>query len=119
MAAPTQTTIFPFIMDALPGGTFMRLFFLALVAIPLVLAPVFTKPADNDEPKPVEKKKLRVVVFGGHPDDPESGCGGLIALLRKDGHEVIAAYATPAIVEGRIYLRTAGHLYCFGIAKKK
>jgi hypothetical protein len=26
-------------------------------------------------------KKLRVVVFGGHPDDPESGAGGLIATL--------------------------------------
>ena len=25
------------------------------------------------------------------------------------------AYATPAIVDGRIYLRTAGHLYCFGL----
>lgn len=24
------------------------------------------------------------------------------------------AYATPALVDGRIYLRTAGHLYCFG-----
>jgi outer membrane protein assembly factor BamB len=24
------------------------------------------------------------------------------------------AYATPAIVDGRIYLRTSGHLYCFG-----
>ena len=24
-------------------------------------------------------------------------------------------YATPAIVDGRIYLRTAGHLYCFGL----
>ncbi|MEC7556867.1 MAG: PQQ-binding-like beta-propeller repeat protein, partial [Planctomycetota bacterium] len=22
-------------------------------------------------------------------------------------------YATPAIVDGRIYLRTNGHLYCF------
>lgn len=28
------------------------------------------------------------------------------------GEEV---YATPAIVDGRIYLRTAGHLYCFGL----
>ena len=72
----------------------MRLLFFALVAIPLLLGPVFPEPADKDEPKPVEKKKLRVVVFGAHPDDPESGCGGLIALLRKDGHEVIAAYAT-------------------------
>jgi len=23
-------------------------------------------------------------------------------------------YATPAIADGRIYLRTVGHLYCFG-----
>ena len=37
-------------------------------------------------------KKLRVVVFGGHPDDPESGAGGLIALLTGQGHEVICAY---------------------------
>lgn len=28
-------------------------------------------------------------------------------------------YATPAIVDGRIYLRTAGHLYCFGLPMKK
>lgn len=40
------------------------------------------------------RDKLRVVVFGAHPDDPESGCGGLIALLTKAGHEVVVAYAT-------------------------
>jgi outer membrane protein assembly factor BamB len=28
-------------------------------------------------------------------------------------------YATPAIVDGRIYLRTAGHLYCFGTGASK
>ncbi|MBI1916595.1 MAG: PQQ-binding-like beta-propeller repeat protein [Planctomycetes bacterium] len=28
-------------------------------------------------------------------------------------------YATPAIAKGRIYLRTAGHLYCFGLPPKK
>ena len=26
-------------------------------------------------------------------------------------------YATPALVQGRVYLRTAGHLYCFGEAR--
>jgi LmbE family N-acetylglucosaminyl deacetylase len=39
-------------------------------------------------------KKLKVVVFGGHPDDPESGAGGLIATLTKQGHEVICGYGT-------------------------
>jgi outer membrane protein assembly factor BamB len=38
-------------------------------------------------------------------------------VSRSDlGEEV---YATPAITEGRIYLRTAGHLYCFGVGGKK
>ncbi|MDR3403518.1 MAG: PIG-L family deacetylase [Chthoniobacter sp.] len=43
---------------------------------------------------PEVKQKLRVVVFGGHPDDPESGAGGLIATLTRAGHEVICAYGT-------------------------
>jgi LmbE family N-acetylglucosaminyl deacetylase len=38
--------------------------------------------------------KMRVVVFGAHPDDPESGCGGLITMLTQAGHEVIVGYAT-------------------------
>ena len=29
------------------------------------------------------------------------------------------AYATPALVDGRIYVRTAGHLYCFGLTDAK
>jgi hypothetical protein len=27
------------------------------------------------------------------------------------------AYASPAIVDGRIFVRTSGHLYCFGLPK--
>ncbi len=38
-------------------------------------------------------------------------------LAKSDLEE--ATYATPAIADGRIYLRTSGHLYCFGIAEKK
>ena len=72
----------------------MRISLCSVLLASLVLAPAFFEPAGTDERKPAEKRKLRVVVFGAHPDDPESGCGGLIALLRKDGHEVIAAYAT-------------------------
>jgi LmbE family N-acetylglucosaminyl deacetylase len=43
---------------------------------------------------PAAAPKLRIVVFGGHPDDPESGCGGLIAQLSRAGHDVIVAYGT-------------------------
>ena len=39
-------------------------------------------------------KRLKVVIFGGHPDDPESGAGGLAAMLTRQGHEVILAYGT-------------------------
>jgi LmbE family N-acetylglucosaminyl deacetylase len=46
-----------------------------------------------EEPDPAGKR-LRIVVFGGHPDDPESGAGGLIALLSRQGHDVIVAYGT-------------------------
>jgi LmbE family N-acetylglucosaminyl deacetylase len=41
---------------------------------------------------PAERKKI--VVVGGHPDDPESGMGGTIAQLVKTGHEVTLMYFT-------------------------
>lgn len=47
-------------------------------------------------------KKLRVMVFGTHPDDPESGAGGLILQLTKAGHDVHVAYAV-TYRQGRTY----------------
>lgn len=41
-----------------------------------------------------EVKKRRIVVFGGHTEDPAFGCGGLIARLTKAGHEVLVASAS-------------------------
>lgn len=38
--------------------------------------------------------KAKVVVVGGHPDDPESGCGGTIARYTDLGHEVVILYLT-------------------------
>lgn len=50
-----------------------------------------TRPdAMHSQPRP-DAKKLRVVVVGSHPEDPMFACGGLIAKLASDGHEVIVA----------------------------
>jgi LmbE family N-acetylglucosaminyl deacetylase len=41
-----------------------------------------------------DSAKAKIVCVGGHPDDPESGCGGTIAKLRSAGHEVTIIYLT-------------------------
>ncbi len=38
------------------------------------------------------ESRLRVVVVGGHPGDPEYGCGGTIARYTGAGHVVTVAY---------------------------
>ncbi len=43
---------------------------------------------------PGPNRKLKVVVAGGHPDDPESACGGTIALYSGLGQEVAVLYLT-------------------------
>jgi LmbE family N-acetylglucosaminyl deacetylase len=37
---------------------------------------------------------LKVVCVGGHPDDPESGCGGTLAAYAAQGHRVSVVYLT-------------------------
>jgi LmbE family N-acetylglucosaminyl deacetylase len=38
--------------------------------------------------------KLKIVVAGAHPDDPESACGGTMARYADRGHDVVALYLT-------------------------
>lgn len=38
------------------------------------------------------RKKMKLVVCGGHPGDPEYGCGGTVARLTALGHEVVLLY---------------------------
>ncbi|MBW8770682.1 MAG: PIG-L family deacetylase, partial [Gemmatimonadetes bacterium] len=47
--------------------------------------------AARAEPAP---EKLSVVCIGGHPDDPESGCGGTLARYAAAGHRVTIVYLT-------------------------
>ncbi len=39
-------------------------------------------------------ERLKIVVAGAHPDDPESGCGGTIARYVDIGHKVVNMYLT-------------------------
>lgn len=39
-------------------------------------------------------KRLKIVCVGGHPDDPESGCGGTLSRYAADGHNVTVIYLT-------------------------
>jgi LmbE family N-acetylglucosaminyl deacetylase len=49
-------------------------------------------PAEAEEtPK---NTRLKVLVAGAHPDDPESGCGGTIARYTDRDHEVAVLYLT-------------------------
>jgi outer membrane protein assembly factor BamB len=73
----------------------------------------------------------RVSGQSGYFSSPVAGDGKIYLLSQKGELSVISAepewqqlsrsdfqeeaYATPAISEGRIYLRTTRHLYCFGL----
>jgi LmbE family N-acetylglucosaminyl deacetylase len=62
----------------------------AAVAVSMPLA---QSAADQMPRQPhAAKPKLKVVVTGGHPGDPEYGCGGTIACYSDLGHEVVLLY---------------------------
>ena len=52
----------------------------------------------RDEPiaaaSQIKPGSLKVVCVGAHPDDPESGCGGTLALYSAQGHRVTVIYLT-------------------------
>jgi LmbE family N-acetylglucosaminyl deacetylase len=51
------------------------------------------QPAHASQPAE-PARRLKLIVVGGHPDDPESGCGGTMARYADLGHEVVALYLT-------------------------
>ena len=48
--------------------------------------------AQNSSGSPQPARKNKIVVTGGHPGDPEYGCGGTVARLTALGHEVVLLY---------------------------
>jgi LmbE family N-acetylglucosaminyl deacetylase len=63
----------------------------------------FVKAAGSNTIDHKEDKKLNVVCVGAHPDDPESGCGGVLSLYAAAGHKVSIVYLTrgEAGIEGK------------------
>lgn len=54
------------------------------------LANVVAQTSSTNKAQPDRKHKI--VVTGGHPGDPEYGCGGTVARLTSMGHEVVLLY---------------------------
>jgi LmbE family N-acetylglucosaminyl deacetylase len=54
-------------------------------------------------------RKLNIVCTGGHPDDPESGCGGTLTRYAELGHAVTIVYLTrgEAGIAGQSHERAA------------
>jgi LmbE family N-acetylglucosaminyl deacetylase len=54
-------------------------------------------------------KKMKIVCVGGHPDDPESICGGTLAKFAAAGHDVTIIYLTrgEAGIEGKSHNEAA------------
>lgn len=68
---------------------------LRLLATPVGLAAIGVNPLGvfgGETTRPAHR--LKVLVAGGHPDDPESGCGGTIARYVGAGHDVVVLYLT-------------------------
>ena len=53
-----------------------------------------TLPSLLFSPKASAGGGKKIVCIGGHPDDPESGCGGTLAKLRNARHDVTIIYLT-------------------------
>jgi LmbE family N-acetylglucosaminyl deacetylase len=63
------------------------------------------------------QRKLKVVVAGGHPGDPEYGCGGTVARYADAGHDVVLLYLNrgekscpekPSAASANVRVREAG-----------
>ena len=57
-----------------------------------VPAAAIATPARADAAPGTVQEKLKVIVAGGHPGDPEYGCGGTVARYTQAGHAVALLY---------------------------
>lgn len=70
--------------------TSRRTFFKKASSLGLAIAPLSVVASTASK----VQTSLKVLCIGGHPDDPESGCGGTLAKLSAGGHNVTSVYLT-------------------------
>ena len=71
-----------------------RTFLGRALTLPALLASGEAAHADAPVAVQIKPGSLSVVCVGGHPDDPESGCGGTLAMYASQGHRVTVVYLT-------------------------
>ena len=70
-------------------------------------AAAWDSTAQSTRNLPDAGRKYKVVITGGHPGDPEYGCGGTIARLTATGHEVVLLYLNDGAWETSAPVRVA------------
>ena len=70
--------------------TTRRTFFKKISAAGIAIAPLAVLASTSVK----DQAALKILCIGGHPDDPESGCGGTLPKLSAAGHDVTAVYLT-------------------------
>lgn len=63
---------------------------MAIAGTTLLGANAFANESNNND---IAKRK-KALIIGAHPDDPETGCGGTMILLRQAGYKVVSVYMT-------------------------
>lgn len=66
-------------------------------------------PAFSREASPKASEGKKALIIGAHPDDPETGCGGTMILLKQAGYEVVSVYMTKgeAGIQGKTHEESA------------
>jgi len=59
---------------------------------PAMLAGDLNAESESQSTHPEPSRKLKILVAGGHPGDPEYGCGGTVARFTALGHEAVLLY---------------------------
>src|SRR5579862_2788768 len=63
--------------------------------------------AGNPHVSQEPRRKFKIMVTGGHPGDPEYGCGGTVARLTSEGHQVVLLYLNDGAWETSAGIRIA------------